>query len=134
MISKKKPQAICFTRLRGKIRFSAPLAQRQKKILPAGQLSPGENALILEMEAYWRLQLVSVQANAKRMPLTVGMVAERGLVPAYWFKTSRSSVLRLRRRHPWTRRAVQSLGKDRSNIDLIFAALAPEHFLTAVDL
>ncbi len=58
------------------------------------------------------------------------MTRGRGLAPAAWRQDSRGGVLFLRRRHPLVRAAARSIARDRANVELAFAALAPGVFLT----
>jgi hypothetical protein len=127
---KIRPQKI-FTFCRRKFLILHGLATTSKaQISDRSQLSREENGLCQELEMHWRRKLVDTAPDAASFPLSVVMVEGRGLVPAYWQKNERGDILRVRRRHPLTLRALRSISQNRDNSELAFAALMPGHFLT----
>ncbi len=100
------------------------------EISDRSHLSREENGLCRELEMHWRRKLADPAPNAASFSLSVVMVEGRGLVPAYWLKYEWGDILRIRRRHPLTLRALRNISPDRDNSELAFAALMPGHFLT----
>jgi len=100
------------------------------KISNRGHLSREENELCLELEIHWRRALARAAAEDAALPLSLIMIEGRGLCPASWQKNEQGHVLYLRRSHPLTLLALQSIRQDRANSELVFAALMPGHFLT----
>jgi hypothetical protein len=107
--------------------LAARLPRRRCEALVAGSLDPGEMRLCRELELYAR----DLPQRPPQPSLAVAMVAGRGLAPTAWRQGPGGGVLFLRRRHPLVRAAVQRVACDRSNVELAFMALAPDHFLTA---
>ena len=93
-------------------------------------LSREEISLCRELEAHWRRELVRNDPGAALAPLAVVMIEGRGWAAARWLKTGDGDMLQVRRRHPLTRRAMSSMQRNSHNIELVFAALMPDYFLT----
>jgi hypothetical protein len=98
--------------------------------IAAASISDAERRLCREIEAFW------ARAPRHGLPLgfpgtiSVAMAAGRGLAPARWAGGPEGAVLLLRRRHPLVAMAARSVAGDRANVELAFAALAPERSLT----
>jgi len=113
-------------------RLLARLPRAAVKKVAAGSASSEERLLCQEMENFWS----RAQRHGRPSPGTVSVVmAEgRGLAPALWMDEAQGHVLLLRRRHPLVVMAARSVARDRANVELAFAALAPEHSLTPAAL
>jgi hypothetical protein len=130
---KKRPQKILTFCRQKFLRLHRLVTPSKAEISDKSRLSREENDLCRELEMHWRLKLADAAADAASFPLSVVMVEGRGLVPAYWLKNKRGDILRIRRRHPLTLRALRTISQDRDNSELAFAALLPGHFLTDSD-
>ena len=108
-------------------RLAARLPRPRPKALPVASLDEKEARLCRELEIHGR----SLLHRPSSYGLDVAMTRGRGLAPAAWRQDSRGGVLFLRRRHPLVRASAQSVARDRANVELAFAALAPGEFLTA---
>lgn len=110
---------------RAAVRRLARLPRR--RLQEATGLRPDEERLCREMEAQLREHVAVPLPPAVR----VAMAAGRGLFPSSWRAGAGRSVLWLRRDHPLVRAAARSVGRDRANAELAWAALAPRPLLTA---
>jgi hypothetical protein len=106
------------------------VATAKAEILDSSRLRREENDLCRELERHWRRKMAAAAPDAAAFPLSVAMVEGRGLVPASWLKNKRGDILRIRRRHPLTLRALRSMSQDHDNSELAFAALMPGYSLT----
>ena len=112
-------------------RLKAALPRRPAKILAADQMDGEEANLCGELKSHWQHRQLQQAPGRKPMPLTVVMVDGRGLEPAFWLPAGQGGVLHIRRRHPLVGQALRCIHRDPDNIELAFAALAPDIFLTA---
>jgi len=110
------------------IRLTAALPHRRVKILAADQMDGEEKYLCRELESHWQRQQLHHAPGRPVIPLTVFMVGGRGLVPAFWLHAGQGGVLHIKRRHPLIRQALHCIRRDPANIELVFAALAPDIF------
>ncbi len=110
------------------IRLTEPLLHRKVKILTASQLDDEEIYFCRELEKHWQRRQLRDAPGRRPLTRTVAMVGGRGMAPAFWLPAVQGGVLVLRRRHPLIRKSRQSLLRDPANIELIFAALAPDIF------
>jgi hypothetical protein len=107
-------------------RAASLLPRRRFQALDPGSLEAAESGLCREMEHYAR----ELRHRPPLALLAVAMIAGRGAAPAAWRRVTGGGVLYLHRRHPLVRAAAQRVAGDRLNVELAFAALAPELFLT----
>ena len=111
-------------------RLLARLPRPAAKRVAAGSASGEERLLCREMEDLWSRLQRHGRPSPVTIPISVVMAEGRGLAPALWMDPAQDHVLLLRRRHPLVVMAVRSVARDRANVELAFAALAPEHPLT----
>jgi hypothetical protein len=130
LMTKIKPRKISVLCQRKFLSLYRLAAASKVEIADASRLSREENGLCRELEMHWRRKLAHAEPGASSFPLSVVMIEGRGLVPAYWLKNEQVNILRIRRRHPLTLRALRIISQDRDNSELAFAALMPGHFLT----
>ena len=131
--TKIRPQKILTFCRRKFVSLHRLVTPSKAQISDRSQLSREENGLCRELEIHWRRKLADAAPDAASFPLSVVMVEGHGLVPAYWLKNERGDILRIRRRHPLTLRALRNISQDRDNSELAFAALMPGHFLTVAN-
>jgi hypothetical protein len=128
MESKKKFSGMPAAVWRNLIGLAALRRHRGRRILTTEQLDDEEKRLCRELENHWQRTAHRAAAPGPPLPLSVVMVRGRGLAPAFWLPANLGFVLHLRRRHPLTLLALRSVRRDPANIELAFAALAPEQF------
>jgi hypothetical protein len=120
-----------FSARRKTSRLLARLPRPAVRRAAAGSASGEEKLLCREMENFWARSQRHVRPSPESISLSVIMADGRGLAPAVWVDEGRNHMLLLRRRHPLVVMAARSVARDHANAELAFAALAPEHSLTA---
>jgi hypothetical protein len=126
-----KSRGIFASCLRKIFLLAAARLRPRAAVLTDDQMENEEKELCRKLENHWQRQQQRDAPGRPPLPLTVAMVGGRGLAPSFYLPAGQGFILHIRRRHPLTRQALHCSRSDPANIELIFAALAADLFLTA---